>query len=76
MATTETNSDLSVGLGLLFSLVAVGAAVAAAAFSHSYAIQHAVGEASRALQVNSGVAIGVAMLAAGLAVMAIHAFEG
>lgn len=75
MATTSSKTDMSVGLGLLFSFVAVGAAVATAVFGYSYAIQHAAGEAARTLQVNGGIAFGVAMIGAALAVVAIHVYE-
>ncbi|ACV48450.1 hypothetical protein GBQ70_14835 [Halomicrobium sp. ZPS1] len=61
---------MSVGLGLLFSIVAVVASVATGVFGYSYALEHA-----RAVQVNGGIAFGVAMLAAGLAIVAIHAFD-
>ena len=73
MATT-TRTDMGVGLGLLFSLIAVGAAIATTVLGYTYGINHAAGEAARATQVNAGVAFALAMLAAGLAVTAIHVY--
>jgi len=70
MATTSSKTDMGVGLGLLFSIIAIVAAVAMGVFGYAYALDHA-----RALQINSGIAFGVAMLAAGLAIVAIHAYD-
>jgi hypothetical protein len=70
MATTSSKTDMSLGLGLLFSIVAVAGAVGTAVFGYLYALEHA-----RAVQINSGIAFGVAMLAAGLAIVAIHVYE-
>lgn len=75
MTTTSSGTDMGVGLGLLFSLIAILAALATTALGYSYAIQHAAGEASRALQVNGGVAFGIAIAAACLAIVAIHVYE-
>ncbi len=74
MATT-TRTDLGLGLGVLFSLVAVGAAVATTVLGYTYAVNHAAGEAARATQVNGGLAFGLALLAAGLAVAALHVYD-
>ena len=71
---TSTQSDLGVGLGLLFSLIAVGAAIATTVLGYNYAINHAAGEAARATQINAGIAFGLALLAAGLAVTAVHVY--
>lgn len=70
MATTSSRTDLSVGLGLLFSIIALLASAATAVFGYSNAVEHA-----RALQVNGGIAFGVAMAAAALAIIAIHAYD-
>jgi len=70
MATTSSKTDMSIGLGLLFSILAVVASVATAVFGYSYALDHA-----RALQINGGIAFGVAMLAGALAIVAIHAYD-
>lgn len=70
MATMSSKTDMGVGLGLLFSIIAVAAAVATTVFGYTNAIDHA-----RVLQVNGGIAFGVAMLAAGLAIVAIHVYD-
>ncbi|MCU4799366.1 hypothetical protein SAMN05216559_3185 [Halomicrobium zhouii] len=74
MATT-TQSDFGVGLGLLFSLVALGAAIATTVLGYNYAIAHAAGEAAGTTQITAAVAFGVALLAGGLAVSAIHVYD-
>lgn len=74
MATTSSKTDLSIGLGLLFSIIALAASVATAVFGYSYAVEHAAGEAARTLQINGGIAFGLAMLAASLAIVAIHVY--
>jgi len=71
---TSTNSDMGVGLGLLFSLIAIGAAIATTVLGYNYAVAHAVGEAARATQINAGLAFGLALVAAGLAVTAVHVY--
>lgn len=75
MATTSSKTDMSVGLGLLFSIIAVAAAGATTLFGYSYAIEHAAGAAARTIQINGGIAFGVAMVAAALAIVAIHVYE-
>lgn len=72
---TTTQTDLGIGLGLLFSLIAVGAALATTVLGYTYAINHAAGEAARATQINAGLAFGLAVLAAGLAVAALHVYD-
>lgn len=72
---TSTNSDMGVGLGLLFSLIAIGAAIATTVLGYNYAIAHAAEEAARVTQINAGLAFGLAMLAAGLAVTAVHVYD-
>ena len=74
MATT-TQTDLGVGLGVLFSLVAIGAAVATTVLGYTYAINHAAGEAARATQINAGLAFALALVAGGLAVAALHVYD-
>ena len=75
MTTMSSKTDMGVGLGLFFSILAIAGAIATTVFGYTYAIQHAAGEASRALQVNSGIAFGVAMTAAALAIVAIHLYD-
>jgi len=70
MATTSSKTDMSVGLGLLFSIIAVIASAATGVFGYANAVEHA-----RALQVNGGIAFGVAMATAALAIVAIHAYD-
>lgn len=72
---TSTQSDLGTGLGLLFSLAAIGAAIVTTVLGYNYAINHAAGEAARATQINAGVAFGLAMLFAALAVTAVHVYD-
>jgi len=72
---TRTRTDKGLGLGVLFSIVAVGGALATAALGYTYAVNHAAGEAARATQVNAGIAFGVGLLAAGLAVTALHVYD-
>lgn len=72
---TTTHTDLGIGLGLLFSLIAVGAAVATAVLGFDYAVLHAAGESARGTQITAGLAFGLSMLAAALAVVAVHVYE-
>jgi hypothetical protein len=71
---TSTQTDFGVGFGLLFSLLAVGSAVAMTVLGYLYAINHAMGEASQSTQTGAAAAFAVAMLAAGLAVTAVHVY--
>uniref|UniRef100_UPI00300F7228 hypothetical protein n=1 Tax=Haloarcula brevis TaxID=3111453 RepID=UPI00300F7228 len=66
---------MGTGLALLFGLVSVGAAVVTATNSYNYAILHAQELDTGNLLVTSGGAFGLAMLAAGVAVVAIHAYD-
>jgi hypothetical protein len=75
MTSTESQTDMGIGLGLLFGLVAVGAAALMAINAYDYAILHAQGGDTSGLLVASGWAFGIAMLTAGLAVMAIHVYD-
>ncbi|WP_254271155.1 DUF7525 family protein [Haloarcula marina] len=72
---TESQTDMGVGLGLLFGIVAVGAAMLAAVNSYNYAIREAQQLDTAGLLLNSGIGFGVAMLAAGLALVAIHVYD-
>jgi len=75
MARTETQTDMGLGLGLLFGLVALGAAALMAINAYDYAVKHAQGLDTAGLLVSSGWGFGVAMLAAGLAILAIHVYD-
>ncbi|MDS0283151.1 DUF7525 family protein [Haloarcula onubensis] len=72
--TTESASDMGVGLGALFGVVAVVAAAVTAVNSYNYAVREAQGLDTAGLLTNSGVAFGVAMVAASLALVAIHVY--
>lgn len=72
---TATSSDLGIGLGLAFSIVSVAAAAATAYLGYVYAIRHANEVAADAVQINAAMAFGAAMLAGGLAIVAIHVYE-
>jgi len=70
MADTARASDAGVGLSLLFGVVAVLGALAT--FGTSYA---SILTDDHGLQVLSGIALAVTLLAAGVAVAAIHLFD-
>jgi hypothetical protein len=72
--TSEPTSDMGVGLGALFGVVAIVAAGFTAVTSYNYAIREAQGLDTAGLLTNSGVAFGVAMVAASLALVAIHVY--
>ena len=63
-------SDLELGVSLLFGFVAVVAAIATAWAAYASEVQE-----SDTLQLVSGVALTVALLAGGVAVAAVHLFE-
>ena len=72
--TTESASDMGVGLGALFGVVALIGAGVTAASSYNYAIRDAQGLETAGLLTNSGLAFGVAMVAASLALVAMHVY--
>ncbi len=72
--TTESATDMGIGLGALFGVVALLAAVVTAVSSYNYAIRHAQGMDTTGLLANSGIAFGVAIVAASLALVAIHVY--
>ncbi|MDS0259000.1 hypothetical protein NDI56_06290 [Haloarcula sp. S1CR25-12] len=72
--TTESASDMGVGLGALFGVVALGAAAMTAISSYNYAIRDAQGLETAGLLTNSGLAFGVAIVAASLALVAVHVY--
>ena len=71
MAETTGGSDMGIGLGLLLGLVAVLAAIAVAGTAYVSALA----EEAETMQLLSGVSLAVALLAAGIAVAAIHIYE-
>jgi hypothetical protein len=76
MASTDAETDMGLGLGLVFGLVAVGATLLTTVNGYTYATRTAQGLEATGLQVSSGVAFGVAIVAAGLAIVAVHVFDG
>lgn len=70
MAETKQASDLGRGLSLLFGLVAVLAAIGIAATAYLSEVQ-----GSDTMQILSGVALTVALVAGALAIAVIHIFE-
>jgi hypothetical protein len=70
--TAQSATDRSVGLGLLFSLAAVAAAVATGVFGYESALAHG-GNAGSA-QLLSGVAFGLAVLVGVVAIVAVHVY--
>jgi uncharacterized protein (UPF0333 family) len=71
MAETTSESDMSVGLGLLFGFVALFAAIAMAGTSYVAMLS----ENGDLMQLLSGIALAVAILAGGMAVAAIHVYD-
>jgi len=65
---------MGVGMSALFGVVAVLAAGVTAVSSYNYAIRDAQGLDTAGLLTNSGLAFGVAMVAASLALVAIHVY--
>ena len=72
--TTESATDMGVGLGAFFGVVALLGAAVTAVYSYNYAIREAQGLDTAGLLTNSGLAFGVAMVAASLSLVAIHAY--
>ena len=72
--TTESATDMGIGLGALFGVVALLAAGVTAVSSYNYAIRDAQGLDTAGLLTNSGLAFGVAIVAAALALVAIHVY--
>jgi hypothetical protein len=70
MTETTQESDMATGLGLLFGFVVALAAIGTAATAFVAVTDH-----SDSLQLLSGVGLTVALLAGGLSIVAIHAFE-
>ena len=70
MADTERSSDLGTGLSLLLGFVTVAAAVAVAGTAYL-----AETESSETMQLFSGVALTVALVAGGFAVVAVQLLD-
>lgn len=73
---TEATSDKGVGLGMVFAIVATLAAGMMGVYSYNYAIRHAQELETAGLQVGSGLAFGVAIIAGSLAIVAMHVYDG
>lgn len=73
---TESASDMGPGLGVAFGVVATIGAVLMGVYSYNYAIRHAQGLDTAGLLTNSGLAFGLAIVAACLSLVAIHAYDG
>ena len=61
--TTESATDMGVGLALLFGVLAIGGAALTGINSYNYAIREAQGIETTGLLANSGIAFGVAIVA-------------
>jgi hydrogenase/urease accessory protein HupE len=71
MAETTAGSEMKVGLGLLLGFVALLAALAMAGTAYVAVLE----EEAETMQLLSGVALAVALVAGGIAVAAIHIYE-
>jgi predicted Rossmann fold nucleotide-binding protein DprA/Smf involved in DNA uptake len=71
---TEATSDMGVGLGMVFGIMATVAAGLMVVYSYNYAIRHAQELETSGLLVGSGLAFGVAIVAGSLALVAIHVY--
>jgi len=72
--TTESKTDMGMGISLVFGLVALGATLLTGISSYNYAVRGAQGLDTSGLLVNSGLAFGVAIVAASFALVAIHVY--
>lgn len=70
MTQTAASSDLSLGLGLVFTVLGLLATVAMGVVSFQNVVAHDPG-----LQVLSGYALAGALLAGGLAIVALHVYH-
>lgn len=70
MASNVPRTDKGLGLGLVFGIVTVVAILLTALNGFAYAV-----EGAAQLRITSGIAFGIGLLTAGLAIVAIHVFE-
>lgn len=75
MATGST-SDMGLGVGVVFGVLATLGAVLMGANSYNYVLRHAQGLETAGLLANSGLGFGLAVVAASLSIVAIHVYEG
>jgi hypothetical protein len=71
MTETVQGTDKGIGLGFLFSILAVLATLATLGTSYLSVLTEGEG-----LQIMSGLALAVALLAGGIAIAAFHSFQG
>jgi len=74
--TTDSATDMGLGMSLLFGVIALGAAALTGINSYNYAIRDAQGLETGSLLATSGLAFGAAIVAASLALVAIHVYRG
>jgi hypothetical protein len=74
--TAESVTDKGLGLGLLFGVLAMLGAVLTGINSYNYAIRDAQGLETAGLLANSGLAFGLAIVAASLSLVVIHVYGG
>ena len=72
---TDSATDMGVGMALLFGVVALGGAALTGINSYNYAIREAQGLDTANLLANSGLAFGVAVVGASLAIVALHVYD-
>jgi len=72
---TESATDMGVGLALLFGVLAIGGAALTGINSYNYAIREAQGLDTGGLLASSGLAFSVAVVAASLAIVALHVYD-
>lgn len=71
MAENSQGSDMATGLGLVFGLVVVIASIATAGTAYSAALA----DSGDTLQLLSGVAMAVALIAGSIAIIVIHLYD-
>lgn len=71
MTETTAESDMSVGMGLLFGFVALFAAIATGGTAYVAMLS----ENADLMQLFSGIALAVAIVAGGLTIVAIHVYQ-
>ncbi|MFC7027975.1 hypothetical protein ACFQJ5_10830 [Halomicroarcula sp. GCM10025324] len=70
MASNTPETDMGLGLGLVFGIVALIAVVLTATNGYAYALN---GVAQ--VRITSGIVFGIGLLAAGLSIVAIHVYD-
>lgn len=70
MASNAPQTDMGLGLGLVFGIVTLAAVVLTAVNGYMYAVQ-----GSAQVRVTSGIVFAIGLLTAGLAIVAIHVYD-